>query len=243
MDPTPRSQSFKVGELARRTGVSVRTLHHYDEIGLLAPSRRSASGHRLYGEADVVRLLRIRSLVALGMSLDEIGGCLAQDGFSAERVLELQIGRLREQIAHAGGLCQRLESLLVRVRMDGGASVGEFLETLEAMSMFEKYYTKEQLAELHARGQQLGAEKLREVEAEWPKLIASVRSEMQKGTDPKDPRVQALARRWKELLAMFTGGDPAIARAAGRVIQEEPHARERTGLDAEILSYVQRASG
>ncbi len=243
MDPTPRSQSFKVGELARRTGVSVRTLHHYDEIGLLAPSRRSASGHRLYGEADVVRLLRIRSLVALGMSLDEIGGCLDQDRFSAERVLELQIGRLHEQIAHASGLCQRLESLLVRVRMDGGASIGEFLETLEAMSMFEKYYTEEQLAELHARGQELGAEKLREVEAEWPKLIAAVRAEMQRGTDPKDPRVQELARRWKELLAMFTGGDPGIARAAGRVIREEPHARERTGLDAEILSYVQRAFG
>jgi DNA-binding transcriptional MerR regulator len=47
---------MKVGELARRTGLTVRTLHHYDEIGLLSPSARTESGHRLYGQADVLRL-------------------------------------------------------------------------------------------------------------------------------------------------------------------------------------------
>jgi MerR family transcriptional regulator, thiopeptide resistance regulator len=51
-----RPPPWKVGELAKRTGVSVRALHHYDEIGLLSPSLRSASGYRLYTEADVIRL-------------------------------------------------------------------------------------------------------------------------------------------------------------------------------------------
>src|SRR6476646_6711292 len=66
-----RPPPWKVGELAKRTGVSVRALHHYDEIGLLSASLRSESGYRLYTEADVIRLQQIRSLRSLGFSLDE----------------------------------------------------------------------------------------------------------------------------------------------------------------------------
>ena len=57
-----REELWRVGDLARRTGVSVRTLHYYDEIGLLSPSRHSEGKHRLYGSDDVVRLQQIRSL-------------------------------------------------------------------------------------------------------------------------------------------------------------------------------------
>src|SRR5919107_2876078 len=80
---------WKVGELARRTGLSVRTLHHYDEIGLLRPSHRTASGHRLYSAADVVRLQQIKSLRQLGFSLDEVGDCLRDPAFAPRRVLEM----------------------------------------------------------------------------------------------------------------------------------------------------------
>ena len=57
---------WKIGELARRTGLTVRTLHHYDEIGLLSPAERSDGGHRVYYEAGVQRLYRIVSLRSLG---------------------------------------------------------------------------------------------------------------------------------------------------------------------------------
>lgn len=57
---TREPEALKVGELARRTGLSVRTLHHYDEIGLLSPARRTATGHRLYGRDEIRRLQQIR---------------------------------------------------------------------------------------------------------------------------------------------------------------------------------------
>lgn len=63
---------WKVGELAEQTGLSVRTLHYYDEIGLLTPSQRTASGHRLYAPGDVIRLQQIKSLRQLGFPLEEI---------------------------------------------------------------------------------------------------------------------------------------------------------------------------
>ena len=73
---SPTSRGMKVGELAKRTGLSVRALHYYDEIGLLQPSEVTESGHRLYGEAELVRLQQIKSLRQLGFSLDEIRACL-----------------------------------------------------------------------------------------------------------------------------------------------------------------------
>jgi DNA-binding transcriptional MerR regulator len=233
---------FKVGELAQRTGVSVRTLHHYDEIGLLSPSRRSPSGHRLYGEADVVQLLRIRSLVQLGFPLDEVRVCLQRD-YSPERVLTLHLEKLRQQVADSQRLCQRLESLLARVRTEGDISVGEFLETIEAITMFEKYYTPEQMQKLAERRVQLGDDTIKAVEAEWPRLMAAVRAEMDKGTDPKAPAVQPLAKRWKELLAMFTGGDEGIRQSAANVYANEPRARERHGLDLALCEYIGKALG
>ena len=74
-----------MGELAKRTGVTVRTLHHYDEIGLLRPSRHTESGHRLYTAVDVARLQRILSLRQLGFALEEVRDCLDRPGFSPRR--------------------------------------------------------------------------------------------------------------------------------------------------------------
>src|SRR5256885_13714858 len=92
------SDALKVGELARRTGLTVRTLHHYDEIGLLRPSLHTGSGHRLYAAADVARLQQVVSLRQLGFSLEEIGACLTRPDFSPLKVIDLHLARLREQI-------------------------------------------------------------------------------------------------------------------------------------------------
>lgn len=107
--------------------------------------------------------------------------------------------------------------------------------------MFEKYYTKEQLEALQRRAAELGDAHIREVEAEWPRLIANVRREMQCGTDPRDPRMQALARRWSELVNEFTGGDPEITQSLKNVYQNEPGIASERSLDASVFDYVRRA--
>src|ERR1700749_2444310 len=69
-----------VGHLARAAGLTVRTLHHWDEIGLLRPAQRSGAGHRRYSDADVARLFRIVALRRLGLSLDAVGAALEAEG-------------------------------------------------------------------------------------------------------------------------------------------------------------------
>ena len=75
-----RFEALRVGELARRTGLTIRALHHYDEIGLVRPSRHSEAGYRLYTSADIARLQQVVSLRQLGFSLEEIRGLPATAG-------------------------------------------------------------------------------------------------------------------------------------------------------------------
>lgn len=235
-------RAMKVGELAKRTGVSVRTLHHYDEIGLLSPSHRTEAGHRLYAEREIARFQQITSLRQLGFSLEEIRAFLAQPDCCPRRVIELHVARLREQIVAQSRLCERLEALNTHLHAAGEVSVDEFLLTIEEMIRVEKYYTPEQREELRRRADVLGEEHIRQVEAEWPALIEKVRAELNQGTPPTSERVQHLARRWMELIGEFTGGNPEIAKSLNRMWNEEQNIHGMaTGPMRELGEYVAKA--
>jgi DNA-binding transcriptional MerR regulator len=237
-----RQTGLRIGELAERTGISVRTLHHYDHIGLLVPSRRSDAGYRLYGAAEITRLQQIRSLRGLGFSLAEIAGYLRRPDASLAGVLRLQLTRLRAQIAAQNALCERIEAVLRGVGATGEATIDALVSTMEAMTMVERHFTPEQRQEIEARGSVLGAERIRAAEEEWPRLMDEIRAEMERGTDPADERVQALARRWQKLVQDFTGGNPAIERSLSTMYQEEQEIHGvATAPVRELMAYVQRA--
>src|SRR3954468_17665351 len=105
---------WKVGQLAKRTGISVRTLHHYDQIGLLTPSHRTESGHRLYDRDDVVRLQQIAMLRQLGFALEGIGSPLGPA--SLPHLIDLHMARLRAQIERERTLMSRLERMAAWLR-------------------------------------------------------------------------------------------------------------------------------
>lgn len=232
-----RPVRMKVGELAKQTGVSVRTLHYYDEIGLLTPTHHTDAGYRLYGADEIARLQQIKSLRQLGFSLDEIRGCLRGPDFSPQRVIALHLVRIREQIDMQHRLCDRLEGIARRLQATESVSVEDFLQTIGAMSMVEKYYTSEQREWLKQRRETVGEERIRAVEAEWPQLIAKVRDAMDAGTDPADPQVQALAQRWKDLIAAFTGGDPGIEQSLSNMYKSESPQDIHPSLDPRMREY------
>ena len=126
-----------MGELAQRTGLTVRTLHHYDEIGLLKPSLHTEAGYRLYTAGDVARLQQVLSLRQLGFTLEEVRGCLDRPGFSPLEVIGLHVARLREQIELQRRLCERLDAIAAHLALAGEVSADEFLDTIEEMTMLE----------------------------------------------------------------------------------------------------------
>jgi DNA-binding transcriptional MerR regulator len=237
-------ESFKVGELAKRTGLTVRTLHHYDEIGLLRPSLRSDAGHRLYSAGDVARLQQIVSLRQLGFSLDEIGACLERAGYSPLEVIRLHVSRLREQIEQERELCERLDALASQFESTGEVSADDFLRAIEVMNMIEQYYTPEQLELLRKRREAGGAaleERIQQGPALWNELFAKYQKHMELGTDPADPAVQALEERRQALVNEFTGGDAGIEQSLQRLWTEQGDAlAAQYGIDPQLLAYLEK---
>jgi len=103
---------YTVGRAAEIAGVTVRTLHHYDEIGLLAPGGRSSAGHRRYDDADLERLQQILLYRELGFTLDEIAAILDDPDVEARIHLRRQHGLLKDRIARLQDMVTAVEYML-----------------------------------------------------------------------------------------------------------------------------------
>lgn len=234
-------EQWKAEELAKLTGITVLALHHYDQIGLLVPSLHSDADHRLYSGKDIARLQQIISLKQLGFSLDEIGALLDNPSFRPDKAIRLQLDRLVQQIRIQEVLRSRLEYLYGLVQAQRELTGAELIKFIEVMKMTEKYFTPEQMEKLKKQAELLRAEKIKEVENEWPSLIANVRVELEKETPPDCPEVQLLAKRWKELINLFTGGDSSITRSAEQNYAENPDRTAEFGMDKELWQYISKA--
>ncbi|MFW5418002.1 MerR family transcriptional regulator [Nocardiopsis sp. CNT-189] len=240
-----RGRTWKVGELARLTGLTVRTLHHYEHVGLVAASRRTAAGHRIYGEADLRRLYRVLALRDLGLPLEAIGELL-DGGPDLEGLLGGQLAQVERRIEALTALRGRLAAVLAAARA-GGLSSDHLLAIIEGMSdvqgSMDDYFTREQLAELDRRRED-GGGKAAEAAAAWPGLIAEVGAAMADGTDPASPRARELARRWTALLEEFHRGDGAMKDSLFRMYEEnsEEVRAEYGGPSPEMIDFITRAS-
>ena len=104
--------SHTVGAVARLAGVTVRTLHHYDEIGLLAPSARSDAGYRRYADGDLERLQRILFYRELGFGLDDIKSVITDGGADASAHLRRQHAMLLDRIRRLERMAAAVEKAL-----------------------------------------------------------------------------------------------------------------------------------
>ena len=231
---------LRIGELARRTGLTVRTLHHYDALGLLRPSAQTESGHRRYAAADVARLQQIVSLRALGLPLAQIRVALDRDGADPCAVLERHLAHIRAQIAAQTKLAARLEGLAAHLAYTGGTSVEDLLHLIHATTMIEKHYTPEQLQKLEQRRAEVGEDRIRAIERAWSDLFAE--AARQAGLDPAGPEMQALARKAEGLIGEFTGGDEGIRDSLKRAVQTDAGAMYAAwGIHPDLGAYYSRA--
>jgi len=119
---------YTVGDVARISHVSVRTLHHYDEIGLLPPSERSESGYRLYSDEDLRRLGRILFYRELEFGLDEIARILADPETGVDDHLRRQHRLLRERLERTRTLLDAIETEMEARRMGMSLTLQEQFE-------------------------------------------------------------------------------------------------------------------
>jgi DNA-binding transcriptional MerR regulator/uncharacterized glyoxalase superfamily protein PhnB len=131
------SEAWKVGALARATGLSIRALHYYDEIGLLTPSARSPAGHRLYDPADVARLYRISLLRRLGFPLDQIAAVLEHPEWQLGPAIDRHLTDTERRAALVTSLAGRLAAMAAALARQDSPSPEQLFSTLEEMTMLD----------------------------------------------------------------------------------------------------------
>jgi MerR family transcriptional regulator, thiopeptide resistance regulator len=213
---------YQANEFARACGVTVRTLHHYDRLGLLKPSGRTAAGYRLYGQQDFARLQQIVTLKFIGFALREIKGLLGQNSPDLSGALRAQrkvLAEKRRQLDLAVGAIEKVERTLQsggETNWEAFAKICEVITMQTDMEWVKKYYTEEQLEELASRWSPQLQEK---AERDWANLIKDIEAALTE--DPAGQPAQALAARWSELIEAFTGGNPAIRENLGRLYADQ----------------------
>ncbi len=126
-----------MGTLAEATGLTVRALHHYDHIGLLRPSRRTAAGHRLYAAEDVARLYRIRLLRGLGFPLEQITAALQDPQWQLAAAVKRHLHHTKRRATIAARLCTRLASMAAELDKHDCPSWEQLIPALEEMTMLD----------------------------------------------------------------------------------------------------------
>ncbi|KWK11804.1 SAM-dependent methyltransferase [Burkholderia stagnalis] len=226
--------SLKIGALAKRAGLTVRALHHYDAIGLLSPSARAEGGSRRYSHEDVIRLHRIQALKHFGCALSDIKVYLDDSGIAPIEIIHRQISVLDEQARRAQTLRDGLQHLADKLTRGSEAGTADWLNLLEMMTMYEKHLTREDLDHLHAQQQQLGAH----LDTRRIELMAEMRRSVDTGLLPEDPDAQALAWRWIQYMKDATGDNAPLASRLKTMQEQEPRAQEIIGFTPDMHRWI-----
>ena len=225
---------LQIGELAKQTGLSIRTLRYYDEIGLLVPSHRTEAEYRLYSEADIARLQQILSLRQLGFALKEIRECLENPDFSLPNVINLHLERLQAQMAVSQSLFSKLSTLAQKLQTSQSIAVDDLMQIIENLTMTQQYLTQEQHDLLEAR--------LNQGQAEWLHFVEQAKSHITQGRDLNDPEVRQMAWQWRSDIRSFVADDLQLYEALIQLYQQEGAEAASWGtLDAPTLEYILKA--
>ncbi|WP_245618478.1 MerR family transcriptional regulator [Knoellia aerolata] len=170
-DTVDMDEMLTVGQVARTYGVTVRTLHHYDEVGLLSPSERTPAGYRLYTGADLERLATVVTYRRLGLSLDEVGSLLRGDGSAAEH-LRRQRDAVMEKVDELHRLVDAIDARLGR-EMNETPATSEELKQIFGDGFKDEYRAEaqERWGETDA-WQQSAARTKRHTPADWERIRA-----------------------------------------------------------------------
>src|SRR5688572_10942215 len=178
------ARNYRVGEVAALTHVSVRTLHHYDRIGLLRPALHSAGGYRLYGDAELLRLQQILTLRYLGFPLKRIGELLDRDDFDLVASLREQRQALHDRIAELERIAAAIGELVEQRLATGEWSWQLVIEASQAIGAgltrgeeaMEAYYTPEQMAQFAEARRATPQDEIEAIEHGWTALLTEARA-------------------------------------------------------------------
>lgn len=247
---------YTVKQLAKLAGVTARTLHYYDQIGLLRPAALGENGYRYYGAEAVLRLQQILFFRELDFSLDQIKAILDRPDFDLLRALESHRRGLEERTARITRLIDTVDQTILHLRGEKIMSSKDFYKGFDEEQ--QKQYAEEAAqrwgataTESQQRWTSYGLEKKNEILAQMHEISAGVAANMDKGF--ASPEAQYWVGRWhRHIDQYFYPCSLEVFEGLGHMYSEDPRFREtyekiRPGLAAFMVQamseYCKRKTG
>lgn len=230
-----------VGEVAELAGVSVRTLHHYDELGLVVPSARSDAGYRLYDRADLERLQEVLVLRALGLSLAEVRAVLDDPAHDRVQVLRDQAKRLRDEQDRLADLLVAVEDAIAahdrgepqqESTMFDGHDHEQYAEEAE-----ERWGHTEAYRQSQQRVRDLGPDATDQIKAWWDEHFAQFATLKRDDVPLGDDRVRAAVADHRALLNRFHDCGPEMQKGLADMYVDD--ARFQANYDRHVVGLAQ----
>ena len=216
---------YTVRKLSRLTGITVRTLHYYDEIGLLKPTSVGQNGYRYYGEDALFRLQQILFFREMDLGLQAIRDILDESGFDQAAALKVHRGALQARIGRLNALVQTIDATLRHL---------EEGTTMSSQDMFAGFTEEQQAAYAREAEELYDPELVRESNRRWKSYSKEEQQALMKetgqvytdlaalaGRDPADPAVQAVMARWHQSIRRFYEPTPEILRGLGELYNQD----------------------
>ncbi|MBO1580240.1 MerR family transcriptional regulator [Bacillus sp. XF8] len=241
-------EMISIQELTKETGVTVRTLRYYDQINLLKPSGKTEGGHRLYSEADVIRLQQILFLKEMGFSLKEITNMLVTDEFSLKETLEKQLKFVQEEQKKFNRMERILQAVVYSAEIEGELDWKIMFELIQLSQqsprireMFQqKIFSDEERKLLH------NLPNMSEEDAnvrEWVDLLKQLRSFMKEEKDASHDDVQEATKRLMAKCMEMANGDEAFLDKLWEVRKSKEDSQKMSmyPIEEELLAYMDEA--
>ena len=223
-------KTYTVSQLASMAGVSVRTLHHYDHIGLLAPQTRTPAGYRLYGEAEMLRLQQILFFKELDLPLREVRSILHDPDFDQVQALQTHRRMLAARMGRLAQLLRTVDRTIQKLTEDDMTLTDEELYEGFSKEQIERYkrearemYDPALVEESERRVGRMSKAQWEALKAEGDEVTRSLAALMDR--PPDDAEVQALIARHHAWIEQFYPASAEVYRGLGQLYVGHPEFR------------------
>ncbi|WP_067726877.1 MerR family transcriptional regulator [Oceanobacillus damuensis] len=236
---------YTIGKLSKSTGVTVRTLDYYDEIGLIKPSSKTSGGHRLYSEDDVMRLERVLALKYMGFSLEQIRDILENSTANWQESIQHQLELVKREQERLKMLEQALLGVSYSIEFEGEINWPIIFSMIklyqqdpgDALKPYEEYLNEDEMKRImDMNAAQMSEEDIKE----WLKVVGDIRNNLH--LDPNSDKAEQLVISWADQADKMFGQDEELLVNMWEALQNLQEGIAFYPMNKDVIDFIKRVA-
>ncbi|WP_246001245.1 MerR family transcriptional regulator [Oceanobacillus piezotolerans] len=236
---------YTIGKLSKSTGVTVRTLDYYDEIGLIKPSSKTSGGHRLYSEDDVMRLERVLALKYMGFSLEQIKDILINTTSNWQESIQQQLELVKREQERLKMLEQALLGVSYSIEFEGEINWPIIFSIIQlyqqdpedALQQYKEYLSEDEMKKI----MDMNAGNMSEEDIkEWLKVVGDIRNNLH--LDPYSEKAEQLVISWADQADKMFGQDEELLGNMWEALQDLKEGIAFYPMDKDVIDFIKRVA-